>query len=42
MKKTQWKDLDFNPARDGYWPTPEQIQQKETNNLNQLNKISTY
>ena len=27
-KKEKWEELDFNPIRDGYWPTAEHIKQR--------------
>ena len=36
----QWKDLDFNPKRDGYWPTPEQIQQRIRDKSKQTKKVA--
>ena len=36
----QWKDLDFNPTRDGYWPTREQIQQRIRDKSKQTKKVA--
>tara|TARA_Y100000356_G_scaffold46147_1_gene36423 strand:+ start:48 stop:239 length:192 start_codon:yes stop_codon:yes gene_type:complete len=40
MKKMQWKDLDFDPMRDGYWPTHEQIKQRIKEKSKQTKKVA--
>ena len=27
-KKIEWEELDFNPIKDGYWPTAENIKKR--------------
>ena len=40
MKKMQWEDLDFDPMRDGYWPTQEQIKQRIKEKSKQTKKVA--
>ena len=35
----QWKDLDFDPMRDGYWPNQEQIKQRIKEKSKQTKKV---
>ena len=36
----QWEDLDFDPMRDGYWPTQEQIKQRIKEKSKQTKKVA--
>ena len=36
----QWKDLDFDPMRDGYWPNQEQIKQRIEEKSKQTKKVA--
>ncbi len=36
----QWKDLDFDPMRDGYWPNQEQIKQRIKEKSKQTKKVA--
>ena len=36
----QWKDLDFDPMRDGYWHNHEQIKQRIKDKSKQTKKVA--